>query len=218
MHSTRHGRRRNDMLPPSAHCGRQCVRARRDVGVSESLQGRVAPCRRAACWELNSPRGTPHSHGIPRPVMFCAAFRASHLHRTQAQQPFKKSRNAPTGLYRRKTGQASTGICNLQTGGGATGRNWSLTRLGRLVITGPGAQWIRPTELGIAGSSLAGVIILECGAPPALQGTPMAGPTCDRMEPGRPQCTARLYACPRGHVDCGLARVRCSGNPRLIVE
>ena len=67
--------------------------------------------RRAACWELISPRDIPHTHVSPRPVMFCSAFRASHLHLTKALQPCKKSRNAPTAMGRTRTGPMSGAIC-----------------------------------------------------------------------------------------------------------
>ena len=52
--------------------------------------------RRAARWELISLGDIPRTHGTPRPVLRCSAFRASHLHPTKAPQPCKRSRNAPT--------------------------------------------------------------------------------------------------------------------------
>ena len=63
--------------------------------------GRTKPAakyRRAACWELISPRGIPHNHGTPRPALICLAFRASNLHLTRAPQPCKRSRNAPRSV------------------------------------------------------------------------------------------------------------------------
>ena len=59
-------------------------------------------------------------------------------------------------------------IRDLVPGGRVAGRDCCNEQLDRHHITGPVAQWIRhrPTEPGIAGSSPAGVIILQCGAPP----------------------------------------------------
>ena len=68
--------------------------------------------RRAARWELISLGDIPRTHGTPRPVLRCSAFRASHLHPTKAPQPCKRSRNAPTGLRRRMAVRTSTGLCS----------------------------------------------------------------------------------------------------------
>ena len=88
----------------------------------------------------------------------------------------------PMGLAR--AGEPSNR--DLLPGGRAAGHDWSSKHLDCHSVTGPVAQWIRhrPTEPGIAGSSPAGVIILDCGAPPTLSAMRMAQiPPANGREP-----------------------------------